>query len=193
MPNLLPQLRAGMHLDPADGACFMEYASVRAGAQWSDRPRCTHPVLAALARLVNDATSDHGRAQLTELAPAVIGVGSDDVETAPAVAYAALRVAPQHGGGGRSVSRHKRRARRRLVRLASHPGSPAAIVPLADRLYRRGPAMHALIAAVRALRFLPPVARDEALRAVLVAGIDACRPLPRDGRSMRVVAERASG
>ena len=52
--------------------------------------------------------------------------------------------------------------------------------------------MHALIAAVRALRCLPPIAQDEALRAVLVAGIDACHPLPRDGTSMLVVAERAS-
>lgn len=150
MPDQLPLLRAGMHLDPADGACFMEYASLLAGEPWSDRPRCTNPVLAALARLVIGATSDHGRAQRTELVPAVIGVRSDEVETAPAVAYAALCVAAQHAGGGRSVSRHKRRARRRLVRFASHPGPPAAIVQLADRLYRRGPAMHALIAAVGA-------------------------------------------
>jgi hypothetical protein len=56
----------------------MEFASYLAGERWSDHPRCTHPLLAAVARLVNDNTSDPGRQRLTELIPCVIGLTSDD-------------------------------------------------------------------------------------------------------------------
>ena len=56
----------------------MEFASYLAGERWSDHPRCTHPLLAAVARLVNDNTSDDGRQRLTGLIPSVIGLTSDD-------------------------------------------------------------------------------------------------------------------
>jgi hypothetical protein len=50
----------------------MEYASLLAGERWSDAPSCTHPALAALARAVNDCTSDEARQQLAGLAPVLI-------------------------------------------------------------------------------------------------------------------------
>ena len=56
----------------------MEFASYLAGEHWSDHPDCTHPLLAAVARLVNDNTSDDARQRLTELIPSVIGLTSDD-------------------------------------------------------------------------------------------------------------------
>jgi hypothetical protein len=56
----------------------MEFASYLAGEHWSDHPRCTHPLLSAVARLVNDNTSDASRQRLTGLIPAVIGLTSDD-------------------------------------------------------------------------------------------------------------------
>jgi hypothetical protein len=56
----------------------MELASYLAGERWSDRPGCTHPLLAALARHVNDCTSDAARPQLAGLIPAVIGLTGDD-------------------------------------------------------------------------------------------------------------------
>jgi hypothetical protein len=56
----------------------MEMASYLAGEPWSDHPVCTHPLLGALARLVNDHTSDAGRRNLVELVPSVIGVTSTD-------------------------------------------------------------------------------------------------------------------
>ena len=56
----------------------MEMASFLAGERWSDHPACTHPLLAALARLVNDHTSDAGRGELVELIPSVVGLTSDD-------------------------------------------------------------------------------------------------------------------
>ena len=58
VPDLVPQLSRGKHRNPRKGACFMELASYLAGERWSDRPACTHRLLAHLARLVNDCTSD---------------------------------------------------------------------------------------------------------------------------------------
>ncbi|MEO3801707.1 hypothetical protein [Nonomuraea sp. B1E8] len=57
----------------------MELASYLAGERWSDHPACTHPLLAALARLVNDNTSDESRAGLVHLVPSIIGLASDDL------------------------------------------------------------------------------------------------------------------
>jgi len=56
----------------------MEFASYLAGERWSDHPACTHPVLAALARDVNDLSSDEARAELTSLIHRVVGLTSDD-------------------------------------------------------------------------------------------------------------------
>ncbi|MEV4804712.1 hypothetical protein AB0K18_32340 [Nonomuraea sp. NPDC049421] len=57
----------------------MELASYLAGERWSDHPACTHPLLAALARLVNDNTDDENRAKLVHLVPSIIGLNSDDL------------------------------------------------------------------------------------------------------------------
>ncbi|HYN18621.1 MAG TPA: hypothetical protein VEY96_11110 [Actinomycetes bacterium] len=77
-PALLPILSRGKHRSPRKGACFMEFASLLAGERWSDHPACTHPLLAAVARHVNDHTSDAGRARLAGLIPSVIGLTGDD-------------------------------------------------------------------------------------------------------------------
>lgn len=78
VPELVPQLSRGKHRNPRKGACFMEMASYLAGERWSDSPSCTHPLLAALARMVNDHTSDEGRDGLLGLVPSVIGLTGDD-------------------------------------------------------------------------------------------------------------------
>lgn len=78
VPELIPQLSRGKHRSPRKGACFMELASYLAGERWSDHPGCTHPLLAKLARLVNDNTSDAGRGRLAWLVPSVVGLTSDD-------------------------------------------------------------------------------------------------------------------
>ena len=78
VPDLVPQLSRGKHRSPRKGACFMELASYLAGERWSDHPACTHPLLASLARLVNDHTSDDARGRLLELIPSAIGLVSDD-------------------------------------------------------------------------------------------------------------------
>jgi hypothetical protein len=78
LPQLLPILSRGKHRNPRKGACFMELASFLAGERWTDHPGCTHPLLAALARHVNDRTSEANRQRLAELIPSVIGLTSDD-------------------------------------------------------------------------------------------------------------------
>lgn len=77
-PTFLPQLSAGRHRSPKRGACMMEYASFLAGERWSDHPLCTHPVLAAVARGVNDFVSDERRNELLMYVPRVIGLTSTD-------------------------------------------------------------------------------------------------------------------
>lgn len=77
-PDLVPVLSRGKHRNPRKGACFMELASYLAGERWSDHPACTHPLLAGLARLVNDHTSDEARPLLAGHIPSVIGLTSED-------------------------------------------------------------------------------------------------------------------
>jgi len=91
--ELVPVLSRGKHRNPRKGACFMEYASYLAGERWSDHPVCTHPLLAAVGRLVNDFTTDAGRPRLAELVPSVIGVTSDDLHVDALIALRAARTA----------------------------------------------------------------------------------------------------
>jgi hypothetical protein len=92
-PSLLPILSRGKHRNPRKGACFMEFASLLAGERWSDHPACTHPLLAAAARHVNDLTSDAGRSRLAELIPSVIGLTGDDLHIDARIALASARLA----------------------------------------------------------------------------------------------------
>lgn len=78
VPEGVPVLSRGRHRRPSQGACFMEYASFLAGERWSDSPACTHPLLAALARGVNDTIGDAARQQLVELVPSVVGLKGED-------------------------------------------------------------------------------------------------------------------
>jgi hypothetical protein len=86
VPELVPVLSRGKHRNPRKGACFMELASYLAGERWSDHPDCTHSLLAAVARLVNDYTTDAGRPRLAGLIPSVIGVTGDDPHIDPRIA-----------------------------------------------------------------------------------------------------------
>lgn len=67
-PTALPILAAGRHRSPRHGACLMEYTSVLAGERFSDSPRCTDPVLSAVARAVNDYSSDASRQRIAPYA-----------------------------------------------------------------------------------------------------------------------------
>jgi hypothetical protein len=93
LPALLPTLSRGKHRSPRKGACFMEFASLLAGERWSDHPACTHPLLAAVARHVNDSTSDAGRSRLAELIPSVVGLTGEDLHIDAQIALGSARLA----------------------------------------------------------------------------------------------------
>src|SRR6188474_3722894 len=92
-PDGVPVLSRGRHRSARRGACFMEFASFLAGERWSDHPSCTHPLLAGLARLVNDCTSDANRRRLAPLLPSVIGLTSADVRVDVRIALRCARTA----------------------------------------------------------------------------------------------------
>jgi hypothetical protein len=78
VPDVVPVLSRGKHRNSRQGACFMEMASYLAGERWSDHPKCTHPLVASVARMVNDNTTDENRSRLAQLIPSVIGLTTSD-------------------------------------------------------------------------------------------------------------------
>lgn len=174
-PEQLPHLRAGWHLGPDDGTCLMEHVSQVAGLKFTDTPRCTDPLLAALAQLVNDAVSDRGRPQLLSFARQLASRPRAGTGSAPAIVLAVLGPALERRPARRDLQRHQARARRRAAAASRSGGGIRA--RLLDELYRRGPARHALMSAVRAAAAVQPdSARDRLLSSMLDAAIAVVRP-----------------
>lgn len=171
-----PHLTAGMHLTPEDGTCLMESVSLAAGLPWSDHPSCTHPLLAHLARLVNDAMSDQGRQALADLVPALTVAAPDDAaRTAGASAHLAV-VCTDHALGlqptpllahlHRAASAELRRER------ASASGRPRPRLSAGRRrVFLHGPGARAVEQSVQACLQLPPHERDGALALLLRRGL----------------------
>lgn len=80
VPEALPSLSAGAHDAEHGEACVMEYVSLLAGEEWSDRPECTHPLLAHEARMTNDLLRDSDRARLIPLIGRLFGTEADSPE-----------------------------------------------------------------------------------------------------------------
>jgi hypothetical protein len=80
VPEFLPTLSHGAHDADAGEACVMEYVSLLAGEEWSDRPECTHPILAHEARTTNDLLLDHDRPRLVPLVGRLFGTTEDSPE-----------------------------------------------------------------------------------------------------------------
>ena len=87
IPDALPFLSPGRHRRRRRGVCLMEYTSIIAGERFSDHPKCTDPALAAVARAVNDYSSDAARQPLVELASDLSVAHLTD----PSVGYAVAR------------------------------------------------------------------------------------------------------
>ncbi|MBA2740241.1 MAG: hypothetical protein H0U47_11350 [Nocardioidaceae bacterium] len=214
LPELMPLLSRGKHRNPRKGACFMELASYLAGERWSDHPSCTHPLLAELARLVNDLTSNAGRPRLAPLIPAVIGVRSDDLrmdaQIALRCAQAALPVAAEERQrvlavsvltGERVLAELDGRAQ---DDLSARSQAALAAVPLAAERSRRlvgdvgvsirGYRRHAAPATVRcAVRGIAEACIDDpdALMHAVLSGVVAdCRRWQAAGPQPRIDADR---
>lgn len=141
-----PQLGVGRHLHPDDGMCLMEHVSMLSGHAFTDAPRCTDPLLAELARMVNDTIGDEARSSLAGLAPGLASLPRDERSaTAPAIVLAALDAVLRRRPDREDLLRHRRRALRMAAAPAPRPGS---FEQLRATFYRYGPARHALSCAV---------------------------------------------
>jgi hypothetical protein len=122
-PDGLPMLDRGGHRSPEQGACLMEYVSVLAGARFSDHPKCTHPALAQLARVVNDEIVDPAaRSRLAVLAPDLIGTRSRDPRITLTVMACCLRAAVAARPQGHDVPQALERIEAQLTRLEAQRG-----------------------------------------------------------------------
>jgi hypothetical protein len=165
----LPVLAPGRHADPRDGACFMEMASLLAGEGWSDHPRCTHPVIGALARAVNDHCSEAGRRALAPHVPDVIGL--DDLN--PRITTSLLRYCADAGLAWQPD--HPRlRAAARLARGRARLEGASRARRAWERLLEPEIRATAANTAVDAAIVTAP-AGDAALVALLLGGVSAYR------------------
>jgi hypothetical protein len=167
----------------------MEYVSVLAGTPFSDHPRGTDPTLAALARLVNDASTDAGRPLLAAFAPQLAGTGPLAPRGTAALVVAAVSWTYTAAGEPASLRRKVRGAQRRYVTVTG-AGALAALARRTDVLHRCGSARHRLEASVAELCALPGAQRDSALWGMLATAIAAAAattgssprdPVPQDG------------
>jgi hypothetical protein len=126
VPDFMPILSRGKHRQMRKGACFMELASYLAGEKWSDHPKCTHPLLGALARMVNDHVGDEVRQELVPMVPTVIGLQGRNPWTDARIAReCALTALPIVSASGQSVAAvGVLRSERVLNSLAGRPHDP---------------------------------------------------------------------
>jgi hypothetical protein len=205
-PDLLPVLSRGKHRNPRRGACFMELASFLAGERWSDHPSCTHPLLAELARNVNDRTSDADRPLLAPLIPSVVGLTTDDVRADARIALqcalVALPVAPQprqrslavavqaclrqaQAHGDHDAGGLRERAEQSLAEVPDAARWAAVFATRAGldahdsshQRFRRHSGPGIVNLATRAISEAAVPSQDVLLRAALEGAIDVCRAL----------------
>ena len=216
VPDGMPVLSRGKHRSARRGACFMEMASVLAGERWSDHPSCTHPLLAQLARQVNDNTSDADRQHLVRLIPSVVGRRGDaDTWLTVAVAVAATAILDVPETRQRALAggllqaerlcadRPDRDAVRRRARAALDkvPGAVAWVDhlglrnPISEKTFARLCAPTMVRCAVEGIVTTGSPDNDRMLRTLLVAGIAACpapEPVRTDPVGTRAAAPRSS-
>jgi len=167
-----PGLRVGRHQHPDDGMCLMEYVSMLAGEAFTDAPRCTDPLVAQLAWLVNDNVGEVARSSLIGMAPRLAALPRAERPGAPAIVLAALDVVLRERPERRDLLRHRRRA----LRMAADRNARSRLLErLRSALYRQGPARHAIACAVRVAAKQPGPApgRDAVLSAMLDEAVAA--------------------
>ncbi|MFJ2562884.1 hypothetical protein ACIP6V_21720 [Streptomyces sp. NPDC088770] len=173
------------HLNPADGMCLMEYVSLLAGAGFTDRPACTDALLAALARMVDDAVSDAGRSRLIHLAPLLVR-GAPGAGVRDRVVFHCWDAV---GAAAAPGSRAERRACRRRDMARARLQACRWEGRVAAGLRLHGPARRAVETAVRVLSALPPAETDRALLRLLTLCATQTAPDDRQEPGRRPAAQ----
>ena len=197
-PELIPVLSRGKHRGPRQGACFMELVSYLAGERWSDHPACTHPLLAAVARDVNDYTSDAGRPRLAELIPSVIGLTGEDLHIDARIALVCARralpvaaaerqqtmavsvlacervLAALDGRPAGWLEQQSRQALAQAPHAAQWARSFTRDIPISPKAFRQHVAPATARAAVEGIALACVQQADAMLRALLIDAIGAC-------------------
>ena len=177
--SAVPFLNGGAHLSAEEGMCLMEAVSETARLPWSDEPPCTHPLLAFLARIVNDASSDDGRQQLTVLVPDLASAAPGDAtraaQTSARVAVACTEVALELRASPLLNHLHRVAAAELVRESRCSTGGPGRFARTRRRMFERGPGARAIEVAASACLHVAPAGRDGALRELLRAGIAAAR------------------
>ena len=115
------RLTPGSHSSVREGACVVELASILAGEEFSDRPRCVDPVIAAFLRGWNDRAGHADRQRLRPYAERIVGSRGSRRLTRER-----RELCLQWVESGRGGSRPTTRALTR-IRIAVYCGLPAAI------------------------------------------------------------------
>lgn len=99
IPDGLPRLARGAHHAHEGEACIMEYVSLLAGEVWGDGPECTLPLVAQVARHVNDTVGDKTRQRLYALVPRLLTANVEGLPQQQAVSKRLMErtVARHHG------------------------------------------------------------------------------------------------
>jgi hypothetical protein len=167
----------------------MELVSVLNGEPWTDHPRCVDPVLAAVARTVNDAVAAPARERLVALAPQMIDTAPSTEESAARLVARCAEHAlkrPPHDPSLRYELEWDLRAARRGLMRAGHRGPPRRRRRWADLVERYRKRHHAEQAAARvtfAVRASAAHSTDEELLGLLRSCIADLRPaVPRARR-----------
>ena len=191
----------------------MEYASYLAGAKWSDHPACTHPLLAELARQVNDFTSDETRQTFVEVVPDLIGLTGSDLRYDVLIALRAARIAlpvvdesRQHmmaaavltcervladldGSPGAPMTPQSREALDRAPLAAAWARRFTRNMSVSHRVFRRNAAPTIVRFAVQGVAHACIADPDSLLRDMLVGAIADCKAL----RAQTVGADHSDG
>jgi hypothetical protein len=153
----------------------MEYASILAGANFSDHPKCTHPLLAQVARTVNDALDDDNRQHVAPLVPQVIEVRNPAVDVTAALVAALTDSALRYEPSSRRLVRFHRRA----VRRSRATGLGHWAAALSEPGYRTGAAIQAASLSLRVINSAGTCAMREALERTVTAARSAAQlPAP---------------
>lgn len=175
-----PPVARGRHTGPDDGACLMELASMLAGEPFSDSPQSVHPVLASVARAVNDRVGDGTRSRLARLVPMMLHTDDTGLQgcAAVVVACADAALATEHCDMATrcGLEAARRRARRVLAgrALSAHLRTHRSAAPLAgllDWAYCHGAVLRTAEAVAVVANADPGASQDEdeKLESLLVA------------------------